>query len=123
MCDISRTEVATRRSLALAFSRQGMTVAQIAAAVGVTARSVQRYRATLGIQHPVRRISAKDHQRIEDMLADECPIREIARTLGLSADYLYQRYRGRSTCNGGTLVGVRRLQRQLGLLLTDRTVS
>jgi AraC-like DNA-binding protein len=123
MCNISREEIERRRQTALKLDRQGLTITQIAASMGVTRRSVQRYRAALGIQRPVRRITDDDRQLIEDMLADECPIKEIARTLGFSADYLYQRYRGRSACRGGSLTSVRNLQRQLGLLLTDKTLS
>src|SRR6267142_4426110 len=116
-----RAGVNQRRQHVHELSQQGMTITQIADKVGVTRRTVQRHRAAMGIQQTVRRITVEEHLRIEDMLTDGCPVREIARTFGLSADYLYQRYRGRSTATGGSFVAVRQLQQKLGLLLTDRT--
>jgi transposase-like protein len=71
-----------------------MSVAKIAAALGVSGKTVSRWRARAKRQ---RRKAARPHppevwEQAERFMADEVPLSEIAKTLGISESHLGRKY-------------------------------
>jgi IS30 family transposase len=98
-------------------TEEGYTASQIAVELGITKRTVQRYRQNLGIsQPPPVPYSAEERARIRAMLEDGVSVPEIARTIGRSPDVIWRQYRGMSS--GSSLCDTIGLRKQLGLLLT-----
>ncbi|GAA3962917.1 helix-turn-helix domain-containing protein [Gordonia caeni] len=92
----TREEAAHRRQRVATLSREGHQIADIAAALGVTPRTVQRDRATLGLVKPTPpRLDDTELAHAATLLDDGCSYQEVARTLGRSATPLRRRLPGR----------------------------
>lgn len=62
---------------------QGLSDAEIAAKLGCTERSVQRYKDLTGlIRRPSRPLTADEMIRIGELYDDGCPLTDIAETIG-----------------------------------------
>lgn len=91
---VGRAKVSLDRNWEAQFIRceqAGMTASQIATRFGVTTRTVQRWRASLGVTH--RQSVAypqRVHSQIEQLVDGGCPIKEAARTVGVSATTAYR---------------------------------
>lgn len=69
-------------------TQQGMSARQIAAILHITPRTVTRYRHDSGVSKaPLKRpLNAQERALVANLVADECPIKEIARTVGRNSD-------------------------------------
>jgi DNA invertase Pin-like site-specific DNA recombinase len=99
----------------------GSSTADIARQLGMSDRNVQRIRAALGIPGQVLRpISEDERRRIRLFMEDECPINEIARTMGRSVKAIHDHAAKDGIPTGHTegenLIDCRRLREELGLL-------
>jgi hypothetical protein len=64
--------------------------------LGVTERSVERYRRDLGLtREQVYPWTDEELRRARELLDDECPYAEVSRTLGISVPSLQSRFPGR----------------------------
>lgn len=76
-------------------SRSGYSVNQIAKSLGLTERSVSRYRAAAGLSRPAHKKLSDEQMRTAAMLyADECPLTEIARTVGCNVSTIQKKFAG-----------------------------
>lgn len=74
-----------RLALIVAWTKEGRTAPSIAAALGVTPRTVARARARAGVAQPgPRRIPAATLERAHQLLQDGASRAEVSRTLGIS---------------------------------------
>jgi hypothetical protein len=102
----------------------GRSLREIAWATGVTDRTVSRYRTKLGIvvPRPVREFTDDELRLIRSLLDDECPWREVARTVGVYYKGLQARFapeypnHPKRMCN--PVAGMWKVARELGLELT-----
>lgn len=70
------------------------SIDEIAEKMHVSKRTVARWRQQLGLSHP-NALSEEQLRTVELLLEDDCPIAEIARTIGCSPEALHKRYRNR----------------------------
>lgn len=69
----------------LAMTREGVSAKQIALELGVSARTIHRDRAVLGVaQQAPERLTRELHELAHRLLEDGCSYREVARTVGRS---------------------------------------
>ena len=88
--------LAERRERVLQMTKLGFSAAQISAVLGVTTRTVQRDRDKMGCAQPVPpRITPEEIERARALLDDGCSRKEVARTLGRSADAIAHYFPGR----------------------------
>lgn len=114
---MDRQTQARRRVVVRDMTRDGATAEVIAKHLGVGLRTVYRIRGELGInQEPSKPISPEEDRFIRMLLDDGCPMPEIARTVGRNVQALQRRYRGQGSYVHGSLAGVWRLEKQLGLV-------
>ena len=84
--DLSRETLAYRAERVVELTRGGRSAADIAWILGVSARTVSRYREKLGISHSEcrrERTSEDVLLRAKCLLVDGASYREVARTLGI----------------------------------------
>lgn len=79
--------------------KQGFSAAHIARVVGCATRTVQRWRNREGLSLPTpptwsTSVSPERLARAAEMLADGCPKKEVARTLGMHQDTLTRHFPG-----------------------------
>ena len=96
-----RERQAWRREQVRIQTRDGRSAADIAVALRVTERTVQRDRGALGIAQPTHeRISAEKLARAEELLDDGCSYKEAARTVGISTWAITHYFPGRGWTPG-----------------------
>jgi hypothetical protein len=94
---LTREEITARRERVKAMTLAGKSAADIAAALGVTERTVVRDRVAAGCGQPPQPPITDDELRTAAaMLDDGCPVEEVARTIGRSPRQLAQRFPGRT---------------------------
>lgn len=83
----------------LALHHAGKTANEIAQALGVTTRTVERYRARLGVSVPsprsAWRVSPEWKARVEALLEDGTSLAEAARTVGCNDVTMRRHFPGR----------------------------
>jgi hypothetical protein len=101
---------------------EGRSVKEIVAVVHCSERAVSRWRDRLGlIRHRPRKWDPSEIRLIENLLVDECPYLEIARTTGRRVDTIKRRWPGYGFKGSGNPIGGgrhRRMAEELGLTLT-----
>lgn len=84
-----------RRDRAIHLTAEGWTAQQIADNLGVTQRTVYRYRQTAGISQPKPpALSSGERDFARRLLLDGCSYNEVARTLGRSMDCVLRNFPG-----------------------------
>jgi DNA invertase Pin-like site-specific DNA recombinase len=108
-------------------SREGMTGEDIAARLGVTRRSVQRYRVRAGVSGPAPiPLTPQQIARAAQLLDDGCSICETARTIGCSEGTIARRFPGRGWTKEQVrahISEVRRLKHALAKKLLQQGIS
>jgi IS30 family transposase len=88
--------MAYRRERVAQWTRAGVSIAEIAARLNITERSVQRYRRRAGVSLPAgERLTADELARAEQLLDDGCSGNEVARTIGRSDTTIRRHFPGR----------------------------
>lgn len=72
------------KAMALRYRREGMTIPEIADRFGVSERTVMRWLPKSEKREMHQPLSHEERRIVYQLHADECPIREIARTIGRS---------------------------------------
>jgi IS30 family transposase len=100
----SPEEVARRHASIAALTRAGYTAPQIAEALGITTRTVQRARVRTGVAKPFCGIplSEDEKQRAAEMLDDGASYKEVGRTLGRADTAIGRHFPGRSEWQRGS---------------------
>lgn len=116
--DVTKLPRDQRDQLIQELAEAGLSDRQIADKIQVSTTTVMHIRRRLGMYKPKSPppFTEEQKQTIEKLLADECPMREIADTIGCRTELLYQHYRGRSKHTTNPLAPYRELRKQLGLL-------
>ena len=74
-------------------TRQGLSARQIAARLGVSMRTVARYRTSAGVAKPKPPLITEEQwATVQRLLDDGCSAEEAARTIGVTATPLRRRY-------------------------------
>lgn len=83
-----------RRRAVVAMTADGMSAASIAAALGVSARTVGRHRAAAGVTQPppVFRWTAENAAVAEALIEDGASATEVGRTIGAHRNTVRRRY-------------------------------
>lgn len=104
-----------QRQMVAALTREGLTLAEIAARLDMTTRAVSRHRAALHIAHTQRQFTADEHRRALELIADGCSLQEVALTLGRSYHTIMWRYKyqGWTKSQTAEFNGLRKLERQV----------
>lgn len=90
-------DIAHRRQRVANLTLDGRTVADIAATLGVTPRTVERDRTALGLVKPKPpRLDDAEIATAATLLDEGCSYEEVGRTLGRSARHLQRRLPGHS---------------------------
>lgn len=85
-----------RRAQVAAMTRLGMTAAEIADALKVTERTVERDRAAAGLSRPpAPRLTDHELARAQSLIDDGCSHSEVARTLGVHQTTVSRYFPGR----------------------------
>jgi DNA-binding CsgD family transcriptional regulator len=97
---ISREEILARqqarREEVARLTHLGLSCQQIAAAMHVTARTVHRDRAAVGItEQPYQPFTEAEYRRAEQLLDEGCSYNEVARTLGRNPRCIRRHFPGR----------------------------
>lgn len=96
-------DMARRDQRIAELTRAGRSASQIAAELHVTARTVARARARMGIAKPCRITLTDDElRRAAALLEDGASYAEVARTLGRSIAAICKRFPGRSAWKQGS---------------------
>lgn len=91
-----RESIAERRQTVVALSRMGVSIADIAAALRVTERTVQRTKVHMGIAAPPPPpLTADELARAAQLLDDGASFAEVARSIGRSTHALRNHFPGR----------------------------
>jgi len=97
-CDmgcVNQDIVQDRRDRVVELTKKGWTVKRIAEHLGLTDRTVQRYRKSAGISEPpLPRVSDAQFDAALRLLEDGAPYSEAAATVGCSAHALRRRFPG-----------------------------
>jgi len=87
--------IAERKRVCREMRERGKRPCEIAAALGITERSVHRYLEKLGMTQPqVYPWSEEELRLARSLLEDECPYAEVARTLGVNVGIVQNRFPG-----------------------------
>jgi DNA invertase Pin-like site-specific DNA recombinase len=98
---------------------QGHTIADIAAAIGCTARTVSRWRTRLGLTKPLAPPWTDEQDRLaRNLLQDGCPYREVARTVHHDYKSVMYRFPDYPTTAHNPIAGMHAIAERLGLTLT-----
>lgn len=93
--DLSHAAVQERYRTIKTMTQQGKTAAEIANALHITTRSVQRARHKLGLtKTPPPPLTPEEIARAKQMLDDGAPFSEAAATIGRSTHSLQRRFPG-----------------------------
>lgn len=100
---LDRNAIAERRRRVAELTRTGMTLRQVAKAVGVTRRTVSRDRVALGITKPPPPpwTQAEDDRALQ-LLADGCSLRDVSDTLDRNYEAVCYRFRHLGWTNAQT---------------------
>jgi hypothetical protein len=90
--DLSRQSVAERTLETVRMSRNGLKVREIALKLGVSERTVERYRKAAGICHPYHQLSNEEVMGIKAMIDDGFSYSEISRTTGVDWQAIKRRF-------------------------------
>lgn len=108
-----------RASIARRYLDKGPdTRESLAAEYGVSARTIQRILLAEGAKdrRPVPRLTPEQKRRAQLLLEDECPLTEIAETIGSDTYTLYKYgFRSRSKGNGYLYAKLAPLVKELGI--------
>lgn len=122
--------IVARRDKVRLLIGEGRSHTDIAAIIGVSARTVDRDRAVLGMADSrADQFAWNQHSEwlARNLIADECPIAEIARSIGASDHHVVRNhFRGEippGYIGGDPLVSHRQMARDLGLLMRPRRVG
>jgi transposase len=100
-------------------TRQGYSITEIALAVGVSDRTVSRYRLQLGLTKPPHvPWTEEEHAFAERLLQDGCPYREVARTLGRDYKTVMRHHPDYPRVPFNPIGGMWEIAERLGLALT-----
>lgn len=109
---------ADQQAQIVTWTRQGLPAHEIADRLHVSDRTIHRWRMRLGVGQPnnAHPWTAKEHRQVERMIADGCPLREIARTLNIPRSSLqrHYRYRGWTPSQSGAWSAEQRRMTALG---------
>jgi len=115
---LSEDQVEKIRRLSL----ENRSITDIATVVGCTNKTVWRYRRKLKLVTPNRdRWTTQMYLRAFHLLEDECPFREVARTLHVSVEQVKNRFPGMGYRGQGNPLGGgrhRRFAEEFGLMLS-----
>jgi DNA-binding CsgD family transcriptional regulator len=121
-----RELVAYRRERVAEWTRAGVLVGEIAVRLGITGRSVQRYRRRAGVELPAgRRLTPAQLAHAGRLLDDGCSMNETARTIGCTAHTIARHFPGRGWTRAQTIehiAAVRRLK-ELTKQLAEKGIS
>lgn len=107
-----------RREQVARMTELGLSATQIAQRLGIHKRLVVRDREAMGLTagYTCNTFTPEEIRIAEMLLEDQCPLGEIAATLGRNRATVARKFRGRSTIKGNPLRGCHELRKQLGLL-------
>lgn len=116
--------LAERRGEVKRMTEEGITAERIADALRITVRTVQRDRAETRVtRQRIASLSAEEMDAVHLLLEDDCPLAEIARTVGRPKKFLLgvlaQELASRPRRPGGRILGKHHqaMAEQLGLLV------
>lgn len=94
--DITREAVRRREDMIVALSREGCRVAEIAALLGITERTVTRARSRRGIARPsYPQLTDDEIARAKQLLDDGASVAEAARSIGRTDHAIHRALPGR----------------------------